>query len=227
VLSPLMPFGAHARLGEVTQDWVVATVRANEVAADPTVGLALEAAEARRESATRRKGPTQHLAGIQRIVRAQLYGSPLAFTHFEILGLASAGRSQPAGRFEVEAILQHLQIYVTALSDIAQKITAVLSVAESAAGRRLYEALTQRLSLRTDLQVRPDPERLLTQRYYRTACFKVRATLSDEEVEIADGGFTDWTERLLNDRHERLLISGAGLDRPAVLIASGDGELGR
>ncbi|HYX79257.1 MAG TPA: hypothetical protein VE976_01480 [Actinomycetota bacterium] len=226
-LSPLVPFGAHARLGNVTQDWVVATVRANEVAADPTVGLALEAADARRDTATRRSGPPQRLAGIQRIVRAQLYASPEAFTHFEIFGLVTAGRGQPGNRFEIQTILEHLDIYVTALSGIAQNIAVLLSVADTPAGKRLFDAVTERSSSRVELNVTPDPERLPNQRYYRTACFKVRATMFDEDVEIADGGFTDWSERLLNDRHERLLISGAGLDRPARLMGARDAATDR
>jgi len=41
------------------------------------------------------------------------------------------------------------------------------------------------------------------------------------KVEFVDGGFTDWIERLLGDRHERLLISGAGLDRPALMLGEG------
>jgi hypothetical protein len=31
--------------------------------------------------------------------------------------------------------------------------------------------------------------------------------------EVGDGGFTDWTARLLGNGKERLLISGYGVDR--------------
>lgn len=31
-----------------------------------------------------------------------------------------------------------------------------------------------------------------------------------EEIEIADGGFTDWTQQLLEEKKERLLVSGMG-----------------
>ena len=55
--------------------------------------------------------------------------------------------------------------------------------------------------------------RLGGQRYYTRACFKVNSKVGDRRFEVADGGFTDWTERLLDDRRERLLISGAGLDQ--------------
>jgi hypothetical protein len=32
------------------------------------------------------------------------------------------------------------------------------------------------------------------------------------ELEIADGGFTDWTQRLSSNRKERFLISGVGVE---------------
>ena len=43
-LAPVVPLGTHSAVGPVSQDKVVSTVRACEVAADPTNALALEAA---------------------------------------------------------------------------------------------------------------------------------------------------------------------------------------
>ena len=34
---------------------------------------------------------------------------------------------------------------------------------------------------------------------------------NNSEIEIADGGFVDWTQQLLGNRKERLLISGFGM----------------
>jgi len=47
-LSPVLPLGAHSAVAAVDPRNVVATVRRTEVAADPTNGLALEAAAPRR-----------------------------------------------------------------------------------------------------------------------------------------------------------------------------------
>jgi hypothetical protein len=49
VLAPLVPLGAHSAVGTTDQYRVVSTIRGSEVAADPTNGLALEAAVRRRE----------------------------------------------------------------------------------------------------------------------------------------------------------------------------------
>jgi hypothetical protein len=216
VLSPLVPFGAHASLGPITQDWVVSTVRPNEVAADPTAALALEAAVQRRDSSARRSDPVR-LATIQRITRAQLYSSPDAFPHFSIFALVTAGRSQAGERFDDEALGEHLGVYVDALLDMAEAIELVFSVGETLGGRRLVDSARERWSS-SDVRVSEDARRLTQQRYYRRACFKVNAEIGAQRYEVADGGFTDWTERLLGDRHERMLISGAGLDRPALAI---------
>jgi hypothetical protein len=179
VPSPLVPVGTHVTLGRISQDWVVTTVRANEVAADPTVSLALEAAAARSDT---------------------------------------SGRSQPGGRSDVEALEEQLGIYANALSRFSRSVEFVLSTADTSAGRRLIENVRQRWDGSKDVLVSEDRRRISEQRYYRRACFKVNAVIGRELIEIADGGFTDWTERLLGDRHERLLISGAGLDRPALAL---------
>ena len=72
------------------------------------------------------------------------------------------------------------------------------------------------------VQVADAPGREGGRAYYRCLCFKVFARFADstgalgDPVEISDGGFTDWTAKLLGNRKERLLISGHGLDRLAI-----------
>ena len=46
------------------------------------------------------------------------------------------------------------------------------------------------------------------------------AIVDRDELFIADGGFTDWTAKLLNDAKERLLISGIGSERLIGLLNS-------
>ena len=70
-LAPLAPLGAHSVVAGVSQDRVVTTLRAAEVAADATNALALEAAVRRRASPGRSAAPQVRLAAVQRVVRAQ------------------------------------------------------------------------------------------------------------------------------------------------------------
>ena len=65
------------------------------------------------------------------------------------------------------------------------------------------------------MTVRRDPARTSGRGYYRDLCFKIHVGTATGSIEIGDGGFTDWTRRLLAGPKERLLISGLGLDRLA------------
>ena len=65
-------------------------------------------------------------------------------------------------------------------------------------------------------EVADAPQRSSGRGYYTGLCFKVRADFGAGELEVGDGGFVDWTQKLLGNRKERLLISGYGIDRIAI-----------
>jgi len=47
--------------------------------------------------------------------------------------------------------------------------------------------------------------------YYHGLCMRISPTAPDgNRYPVIDGGFTDWTARLLQDRKERLLATGIG-----------------
>jgi hypothetical protein len=56
-----------------------------------------------------------------------------------------------------------------------------------------------------------NPHRLEGLRYYSSFAFRISSEAPDGNYyPIVDGGFTDWTARLMGNRKERLLISGIG-----------------
>jgi hypothetical protein len=58
-----------------------------------------------------------------------------------------------------------------------------------------------------------DPDRVSGRGYYTGVCFKIHAGGGPGQMrEVGDGGFVQWTQHLLGNRKERLLISGIGLD---------------
>jgi hypothetical protein len=221
VLSPLAPFGAHAMAG-VDQSRVVSTIRGSEAAADPTNSLALEATLRRRSllAADARSTEPVRLAASQRIVRAQRFASPAAFTHFQIFGLVTAGRDTGALVFEREAVVEHVRFYVEVIQ--AANASAVVSVTDllGEAMGPVAEALRAALEGSENVDVRDDPDREGGRAYYDRLCFKVHALHRDEPFELADGGFVDWTQRLVPSRKERLLISGLGIERLAMLLSA-------
>ncbi len=59
-----------------------------------------------------------------------------------------------------------------------------------------------------------DQDRKQGRGYYGELCFKIFATLSKgREHELVDGGDVNWTQKLLNNAKERLVISGCGSER--------------
>jgi hypothetical protein len=212
-LAPLVPLGTHSALGTVSQDKVVTAIRACEVAADPTNALALEAADRR----ARGPGRTVRLAAVQRMVRAQHTEGAGYFAHFSLLGLVTAGRDQGGYLFQRRAVADQLacaarglaaagigeiQVALTPLSETGELVAAVVA-AEPPPG---------------PVQVVLDRNRQSGRGYYSDLCFKLNAQAGGEPVELGDGGFTDWGQKLTASRKERLLISGIGIDRLATLI---------
>jgi hypothetical protein len=70
-----------------------------------------------------------------------------------------------------------------------------------------------------------DPNRATGRGYYVGARFHIYATnAAGTEFELVDGGFTTWTQQLLNNRKERLLISGLGVERFCAQFRSDEPE---
>jgi hypothetical protein len=222
-LAPLVPLGAHSALGTVSQNKVVSTIRPCEVAADPTNALALEAA-VRRSADSQADVPgmrapaTVRLAAIQRVTRGQFYPAGLQ-AHFSLFATVTAGRDEGSLRFERAALAGQLRFAVAGLRAAGLAVQLALTPL-SDAGERIAAAAAADLSDAT-ADIVTDRGRSAGRGYYRDVCFKVNAVLDGQPAEIGDGGFTDWTARLLANAKERLLISGYGLDRLATQLANG------
>lgn len=221
-LAPVLPLGAHTATGDVDPRNVIATVRGTEVAADPTNGLALEAAVRRADllrAAPRSAAPVK-LAASQRVTRAQAFEGPVSFAHFQLLGAVTAGRDTGARSFEREHLAEHLAIAVHGLAALGAGPAEVAITCLDEPAREVLAAMRDRFASQPGVLVREAPERDSGRAYYRGLCFKVYAPdAGGQRLEVGDGGFVDWTAKLLGNRKERLLISGYGLDRLAILSA--------
>jgi len=197
-------------------------VRRTEVAADPTNALALEAAVRRRRllstSPVERPEIVVRLATSQRVTRAALFSGPVSFSHFQLFGLVTAGRDIGGHWFERRALLEHLRIGAVGLRAAgAESITLALTGLDDV-GERWLADVREEFSDWPGVTVVDAPEREAGRGYYQRVCFKIFVGFGEAEpIEIADGGFVDWTAQLLGSRKERLLISGHGLDRVAIM----------
>lgn len=208
-LAPVLPLGSHTALAPVHQHKVVSSVRALEVAADPTVALAILGAQRRTDART----PDLHLGAVQRILRAQPFRAR-GQQHFSVLALVSAGRDTGHLAFESTTIGDHLRALVAAIASATSEPIEIRLTGLRTDGRTaILDAAHQAGAADPQVTVVEDPEREGGRGYYRDLCFKVIVCPGPDEVEIGDGGFTDWTAQLLGNRKERLLTSGLGLDR--------------
>jgi hypothetical protein len=191
-LSPLAPLGASSALATVSQNKVVATARNTEVLSDATNVLALEAAVRRRAGEE-----VVTLAASHRLVRAQALSSPHHRAHFRLLHLCAAGRGRDFELFQLQAQLAFFHRFLAPFGALRVALTPL-----DASGEKLAGELED---------VMLDPDRKSGRGYYRRLCFK----LFLDDAEVGDGGFTDWTQKLLSDAKERLLVSAVATERLA------------
>jgi hypothetical protein len=245
-LAPVEPVGSNSVLAGIDQNNVLATVRATEVVADPTVAFALHAAQRRRDG-----GEVVRMCAAHRVLRQQAFEPP-ALQHFMLFAIVTGARSRSDHRSEVEAMAEHVGAHLAIvaaarelgasverttvrISDSAVHAAAVASGAAVTPdvssprdalppglarrlGRRLrrLEAATEALTpiaAAFNSRLLVDLTRTDGVGYYDGLQLRIDATLSEEEVELADGGSVDWAARLLSDRRETLFTSGLGLER--------------
>jgi len=213
-LAPVVPLATHSALGPVSQDKVITTMRACEVAADPTNALALEAAVRRRMVPD---APVR-LAAIQRVVRAQQIARAGNFAHFSLLGLVTAGRDDGGHRFERDAVAEHVGAIVAGLKAVPFREVQLALTPLTPTGEPIATAVGGQLAAAdVPVAVILDCDREAGRGYYRELCFKINVWAGGEWAEVGDGGFTDWVASLTASGRERLLISGVGIDRVAAL----------
>ena len=235
-LSPVCPFGAASVLSPISQDWIVSTTRNSEVVADSTNVLALECAVRRREQKNFSEGHAApvHLASSHRLLRGQkISPRPGVLQHFRIFSLCSASRDSGNLRFETEALSLHIGFFLGAFRRfLGSKIPIRVTISDfgsKAPRSQVHSGIVDKLqSSHEDIRIGFDQDRKQGRGYYNELCFKIFATSPvGKEHELADGGDVNWTQKLLNNAKERLVISGCGSERVCELSGMASSESGR
>ncbi|HVU58740.1 MAG TPA: hypothetical protein VHD83_26955 [Puia sp.] len=240
-LSPVAQWGSCSVVGTTSQKKVVSAVRNTEVVADATNAMALYIADRRKKGVLSGREMAR-LCTVHRHVRAQEVRGKGFFPHFKIGCLVSAGRDQGDHRWECQALKEQLTALSSLFREefgverIRFKLLKREGNAQPVAGKPSDDGLTDKGST-----VGPEKGRSLIDRlieylgeegleagkqrlevgredapppnaYYKGIQFKMIIEAAGREWEIADGGFVDWTQQLLEDKKERMLIAGFGLD---------------
>ena len=222
-LSPVCPLATNAAIATVDQNKVITTIRNSEVVADATNVLALECASRRRRllHADAQSRERVRLCASHRLLRGQAYRFPGARPHFRLLGLCVAGRDEGSYQFETSSLVEQIAFYLRLLREVARsgyQVTrsrvALTELEQAGRERVLQENVLEPLrSGYPGVVCELDPGRETGRGYYTGACFHVYATnAAGTEYELIDGGFTTWTQQMLSNGKERLLISGLGTE---------------
>jgi hypothetical protein len=227
-LSPLCPLGTNSVIAGVDQNWSVSTSRNTEVVSDSTNVLALECAVRRRQlmKTQPKSAETIHLAASHRLLRTQNYGDPKTSAHFRLFTMCSAGRDRGNLSFEFSALALQIRFYLSALrnflgADVELKVS-VSDFSEKNLEAVIHEQLfipIQEEFVNVDCVL--DKTREGGRVYYQNLCFKIHARTNENNIlELADGGVVDWTQKLLANAKERLVISGLSSQRVCMELPS-------
>jgi hypothetical protein len=208
-LSPVAPLGTCSAVATVDQNRIVSTIRNSEVVSDPTNALAVEAAVRRTDAAR------VDLAACHRVLRAQVFSGRGHSAHFRLFALVSTTRDQGSGRAEAAMLVDHLRFWARVLGEfVEQPWISLTAFGPSAAAERLDDTVRPALA---GIELRDDPTRTHGAGYYAGIAIGLRALDGAAEVDLGDGGTTDWTARLRSDAKERCVISCIATERLAVL----------
>lgn len=226
-LSPVAQLGSCAAVATASQQKIISALRNTEVMADATNALALHIADLKQSKRWEHHTGEELLryCTVHQHVRAQEMKGNGFTPHFKIGCLVSSGRDTGNYRFELVSLQEHF----LALHELMKKVFGIESIyfkllqrdgypGQHVLAERAYNHLQENMGgITIALDDTPG-----SNNYYKGVQFKIIIEINGGQVEIADGGFVDWTQQLLGNKKERMLISGFGLSLLHVLRERGE-----
>ena len=215
-LSPVTPMGTCTSMSNLSQNRMLSTIRNSEVLSDPTNTMALQAALLRKDylDSDARSTQTINCCSSHRILRAQSFNEDKFSAHFRVFSLVSAGRDTGNFTFETEQLEKHIGFYLALIDQLNIQNSAEVQVSDFTGtfSTSLIEDMFARLSGKfREARFILENNRTEARNYYAPLAFRIRFSGPGGGTwDIVDGGFTNWTQLLLNSRKERLLSSAIG-----------------
>lgn len=217
-LSPVTPLGTCTSISNLSQNRMLSTIRLSEVVADSTNTMALKAALMRKKclDSNAKSSKTINCCSSHRLLRAQNFEEDKFSAHFRVFALVSAGRDTGNFAFEMGQLEEHIRFYLTlcAKLDIIREAEVHVSDFTGKFSTTLLEEMFKRLGESfTVAGFLLTPDRAEARNYYSPLAFRIRFRDPEgEKWDIIDGGFTNWTQLLLNSKKERFLSSAIGTE---------------
>ena len=234
-LSPAAQLGSCCVVTPGDQKKIISATRNTEILADATNAIALHIADQKKSGKTGGAGSveaggrgsngavgsadgvkgTLRFCTVHRHIRTQELKSKHHTAHFKIGCLVSSGLDVGSCGFESVNLGEHIFTLYHLFRDRfgVEKIWFRLWERGGYGSRQLLmERVTEHLEksmgdIRVIREAAPGDNN-----YYKGIQFKMMIEVNGKEMEMADGGMVDWTQQLLGNRKERLLISGFGLE---------------
>lgn len=214
-LSPVSAFGSCSAVAHASQYKILTALRGTEVLADATNALALHIADIKANSEASTLD-TIRFSCIQRHLRTQQIAGKGFTPHFKIACLVSAGQDTGNYAFEKQSLLEHIRLMTAVYNDyyLVDKIAFRLICREGYPNPedlaiKVKDHILDRLPT-TSIDIVSNPEK--ENNYYTGIQYKIDITVNNRVFEIGDGGFVDWTQKLLQNKKERMLSTGIGFE---------------
>lgn len=210
MLSPASPLGSCSVIAKVDQNNVISASRGIELISDSTNMLAIHLANGIRNKTIDNTKTDVHVSAACRVTRGQLFKGDHTVPHFGLFALVSSGKDTGSYRFEKGTLAKHIEFYTSYFGEkLGHEVQVYLNLRKGYTDTdglidRIYDHLTGSFPSAMLTANREESDN----RYYQGINF----TISVNGISVVDGGFTDWTQQLLGNKKERLLISGTGID---------------
>lgn len=214
-LSPVAPLGCTSVVGTVDQNKVISALRGTEVVSDATNLIAMHIANTIKSEKSARED-SMRFCTTHRHVRAQHFANvPGMLPHFHLFCMVSSGLDQGSYAFEMNSLWEHIEVYRTIFKSIFNSSIEVIFSERD--GYKDSSGLVSRITeygkcLALDGVVISHGSPQKENQYYKGLQFTIKTVIEDKVFYIGDGGFVDWTQKMLGVKKERLLISAIGLD---------------
>ena len=215
LLSPAAPFASSSAFGYVDQNNVVSAGRGTEILSDPTNMLAIIVAGRLKNNHAKNREPI-HLCTTVRVLRAQGFPKRKGYySHFGIFSIVSSGKDIGSYSCEINLFKKQLVYYKKLL---IEKYDADLSVVLRKRrgytdGDSFYSTIIELVETELPGVTISQDSEYEENNYYKGIHFEIYMQKENQSIEIGDGGFVDWTQKMTGSGKERCLISGIGIDR--------------
>lgn len=226
-LSPVTAFGSCSVVAPASQMKILSALRGTEVLADSTNAIALHASHLKRQGrAHDDRELVMKYSSISRLLRTQSIRGKGFTPHFRVGCLATCGKDTGDFGFEKTSLLEHMRAMSTLFLDHCKAESVsfrLLARPGYAHGEALINKLEEFIhSSDPGLRFCVVPQAGKQNTYYHGVQYKTDIVVKGITYEIADGGFVDWTQQLLQNKKERMFCTGFGFDLMLRIVA---GEL--